>query len=549
MSSSHPQDSSTTPLGGSSRRQIRRERLARSWTGYVPLVRTCPACETENDQHNQFCVGCAAPIGEVQPAPSINPESGVRAMEERIRRENDAAGRSRPFSPDAGTGLLITGAIVILIAIWFPFPTLTRLVVWAAGIGFTGTGLYRMRFDGGAIRRSGIILAATSIGLAAIVVTQGTPPTDPASLQTTAVPTQPGIAAATPVATPEPSLEMGSVPSLLGDPGHSGLQPGPAPAENPSLAWRFDTGSEILSSPVVAEGMVFITNREGFLYAVDAISGQQRWRANVGPYVLRTTPTYAEGMLYLVAGFDALAIDAETGEERWRTTIRYAGTGSPTVADGVMYTVSQEGWLYALSADDGTERWKTTTDGISLGSPSITGNRLIIGTDRGTVIGVNAETGRFSWRRDLEAPVYTTPVISGSKVWVVTTDGLVRSLDLETGEEMVAMDTTSDLTVAASEDILFSPSSDGGLYAIDSQTEEVIWFASAGGELHSGPVLTDTQVIVPGGNRVAGFDQATGEQLWYFLAGDTIESPPAIVSGYVFFGARDGLLYAVTDNP
>jgi outer membrane protein assembly factor BamB len=210
-----------------------------------------------------------------------------------------------------------------------------------------------------------------------------------------------------------------------------------------------------------------------------------------------------------------------------------------------MFVVSQEGWLYAFSLKDGSELWKTTTDGISFGSPSVSGNRLVVGTDRGLVTGINPETGRQAWRRDFEVAVYTTPVIAGDTVWVVTDDGMLRGLSLENGGDRFALETTSDLTVTADGEIVYVPSADGGLYAIDRESGEVSWFASAGGAVKAGPVRTDSQIVLTGGNRIAGLDIASGEQLWYFLAGDTIESAPAVVSGHVFFGARDGVLYAI----
>ena len=539
-------DPSTTPLGGSSRRQTRRDHFARSWTGYVPLIRSCPECGTENNQRDLFCIGCAANIAEVAPTPSADPNSGVRAMEERIRKEADEARRNRPFAPDAGTGYIMTGIVLLLVATMFPLPLPLRLAVWFLGLLSTGSGLYRMRFDGDAIRRTGFVLAASAIGLVALVVTRGTPPTDPAGLLATSEPTATTVAIATPVATPSSQAVSGSVLSYLGDAGHSGIQDGPAPAENPALAWRFDTGSEILASPIVADGTVFITNREGFLYAVDAASGQQLWRSDVGQYVLRTTPTFHEGTLYLVAGFDTIALDATTGEERWRTTIRYAGTASPTVAGDTMFVVSQEGWLYAFSTKDGSERWKVTTDGISFGSPSVGADRLVVGTDSGHVLGINPETGRQTWRRDFESAVYTTPVITGDTVWVVTADGNLRGLALEDGGDRYTLETTSELTVTAIGDTVFVPSADGGVYAFEAASGEVRWFASAGGPVKAGPVHTAAQIVIAGGNRIAGFDVETGDEAWYFLAGDTIEAPPAVVSGYVFFGARDGVLYAIT---
>ena len=48
MPSSQQPGSSTTPLGGSAHKR-EREKFARSWTGYVPLIRACPVCETENE--------------------------------------------------------------------------------------------------------------------------------------------------------------------------------------------------------------------------------------------------------------------------------------------------------------------------------------------------------------------------------------------------------------------------------------------------------------------------------------------------------------------
>lgn len=549
VQSFNPKDPSTTPLGGSLRRQRQRDHFARNWTGYVPLVRVCPQCGTENQQHNRFCIGCASNISDVATSPSTNPGSGVRAMEERIRKEADDARRNRPFTPDAGTGFIITGVVLLLVATLFEIVTPLRIAIWLAGLLSTGTGLYRMRFDGDAIRRTGFILAASAIGLVALVVTRGNPPTEPASLVATSEPTATVVAIASPVATPGARAIHGSVHAYLGDAGHSGAMEGPPPAANPRLAWRFDTGSEILASPIVADGTVFVANRAGYLYAVDAASGQQLWRLEVGQYVQRTTPVYRNGALYLVAGFNTIAVDADTGDIRWSTTIRYAGTASPAVASGIVYVVSQEGWLYALSTKDGSELWKTATDGVSFGSPSVAGDRLVVGTDSGRVLAMNPETGRQAWRRDLDASVYTTPVITDKTVWIVTADGQLHGLDLEDGVDRVSLETTSELTVTASGDSVYVPSGDGGLYAFEPESGEVQWFASAGGPVKAGPVQSGSQIVIAGGNRIAGIDAATGDQAWYYLAGDAIEAPPAVVSGYVFFGARDGVLYAITDAP
>src|SRR5699024_6173149 len=135
------------------------------------------------------------------------------AMEDRLRREAETARRNRPFTPDAGTGLIITAVILLLVSSLFPLALPIRLGLWLAGLLAAAVGFARMRFDGDAIRRTGFILAAAAIGLVALVITRGTPPPDTAGLFSTATPDATPIAAATPLATPAAQQVTGSVPA------------------------------------------------------------------------------------------------------------------------------------------------------------------------------------------------------------------------------------------------------------------------------------------------------------------------------------------------
>jgi eukaryotic-like serine/threonine-protein kinase len=46
--------------------------------------------------------------------------------------------------------------------------------------------------------------------------------------------------------------------------------------------WRLETGAEILSSPVVADGVVYVGSQDGYLYGVDAATGQVQWQFSGG---------------------------------------------------------------------------------------------------------------------------------------------------------------------------------------------------------------------------------------------------------------------------
>src|SRR5262245_16117723 len=57
-----------------------------------------------------------------------------------------------------------------------------------------------------------------------------------------------------------------------------GTYPGPGPERLGAIAWTFQTGGPVRSSPVVADGSLFVGSHDGHLYALDPASGRLRWR-------------------------------------------------------------------------------------------------------------------------------------------------------------------------------------------------------------------------------------------------------------------------------
>lgn len=58
------------------------------------------------------------------------------------------------------------------------------------------------------------------------------------------------------------------VATFHGDAARTGEQPGPAPEGAPSLTWQFETGDAVRSSPVIADGTLYIGSTDGFLVAI-----------------------------------------------------------------------------------------------------------------------------------------------------------------------------------------------------------------------------------------------------------------------------------------
>lgn len=109
----------------------------------------------------------------------------------------------------------------------------------------------------------------------------------------------------------------GTAPSasmFRGNAARTGESPGPGPKGAPRLRWHFQT-AEGVSNPVVVDGVVYVGSTDGYLYAVNAMTGEERWRSSLGS----SDVAVMDGLVF-VAGSDGnlFALDAGTGQERWR---------------------------------------------------------------------------------------------------------------------------------------------------------------------------------------------------------------------------------------
>jgi glucose dehydrogenase len=116
---------------------------------------------------------------------------------------------------------------------------------------------------------------------------------------------------------------------------------------------------------------------------------------------------------------------------------------------------------------------------------------------------------------------------------------------METGRQVWRANSGSSQPPAVSAEVVVVSARDGGVYGLDAATGEQRWLFPTGRDSLTAPVVANDVVVVGAGSSLMGLDIATGETLWYFLAGDIIESPSIVSDGHVFFGGRDGFLYAL----
>jgi alcohol dehydrogenase (cytochrome c) len=143
--------------------------------------------------------------------------------------------------------------------------------------------------------------------------------------------------------------------------------------------WILHTGIQdpLESSPIVVDGTMFLTTSYDHVIALDAATGQIRWRydPDLGPAVFCCGPVnrgaaVAYGKVF-VARLDSklAALDEQTGKEIWVKTVAdwrqgYSLTLAPTVIGGAVLVglsgaeLNVRGFVAAYSQSDGHELWR-----------------------------------------------------------------------------------------------------------------------------------------------------------------------------------------------
>ena len=118
---------------------------------------------------------------------------------------------------------------------------------------------------------------------------------------------------------------------------------GPKPAELPSLTsplgvrvmWSSSIGGadEFILSPALYADHIFAASRGGTVSALDATTGQSRWRVSVNARISGGVGT--DGTLVAVASDEGevIVLDAQSGQVRWRSRVSSEVLAAPKVGE------------------------------------------------------------------------------------------------------------------------------------------------------------------------------------------------------------------------
>lgn len=302
-------------------------------------------------------------------------------------------------------------------------------------------------------------------------------------------------------------------------------------AASGEIKWRHKTGASVKNAVSYYKGIVYACDLDGTLYALDAESGTLVWKTHVSDEYKKwfyCSPVVGGGgSVYLGRLQKFVSIDASTGEFKWIADTlgenSSASVSSPALGDtDVFIGFNKGGDLYALDRETGKLLWKRESDWF-IGTPACVKDVIYITSDL-SVFAVDARTGRDIWEYKTPSFVLSSPSVSGSKVYIGTGGDRMVALDASSGREMWSFQTGSSR-------MCFIP------------------YGRTGGAVVSTPSISDGTLYFGGADGVFyALDEKTGRKLWSCDLGAPITSSPAISGNSVFITAIDGTVYGFTGS-
>ena len=181
--------------------------------------------------------------------------------------------------------------------------------------------------------------------------------------------------------------------------------------------WTFAAEDGIWGTPVLGDGLVYVGDLNGVLYAVRlggaaGTAGTEAWRHVAGAAI--GAVTLADSVIY-VGAFDRnlYALNASTGAPVWQTpfTAENWFWAAPMVLDGRVFAPSLDHNLYILSAATGhliTD--PVITGGAIRSEPALVGDRIIVANEEGETWWIDPVTGSGIVGGKLPAAMYS-PIV------------------------------------------------------------------------------------------------------------------------------------------
>jgi len=283
---------------------------------------------------------------------------------------------------------------------------------------------------------------------------------------------------------------------------------------------------------------------------------------------------YDGGRLFVTTGFgDLVALNAATGAEVWRVNVGVPIFNAPVANGGRVFVSAQDNHLHAFAESNGRELWDHQGIAESAGiltstSAAVAGEFIIAPYTSGEIYALRVQNGRPAWSDMLTRSGNVTaltelddiagrPVVDRDLVFAISHSGVMAAIQLGTGDRQWTRDIGGIQTpwvagdylyvLTAQQQLMCLARKDGGVKWIhqlqrwvdpdDTSSAPVVW---------SGPVLVSNRLILASSTGEAvSISPYTGGMLGQLDIPDGTYIAPVVADGTLYILTNEAELVAL----
>jgi outer membrane protein assembly factor BamB len=199
--------------------------------------------------------------------------------------------------------------------------------------------------------------------------------------------------------------------------------------------WKIDAG-DIASEPLVLDGNIIVTALYNHIDLYDLKNGVKIWQTKT-PDQIRSSPSLKNDKI--VFGCDdgfVYAVEKLTGAIAWKFKTGAGVQATPVIGDTIVYIGSLDKIFYAISLNSGKLLWSFPTEGQLFEAAALDDEFIIFGSTDSKLYCLDRLTGKEIWMYEAKSVISTSPLICQDKIFFGSLDNFYYALDLKSGKEL-----------------------------------------------------------------------------------------------------------------
>jgi len=277
--------------------------------------------------------------------------------------------------------------------------------------------------------------------------------------------------------------------------------------------WEVKLKKELISSGVgVGGGLVLVGTDQGIVYAFNQQDGSIAWKAPLSSEIL-SSPVIDNGIVVARAGDGKVfGLSAYDGSVSWTISrqlpsLTLRGESRPVLTQGVAFIGFSDGNMAAFRADTGAALWdfpisfpRGTNDIDRLSdvdtNPLLVGDFLYISSYQEVTHALDIRNQLIAWSSDISS--FHSLAYDAAFLYITDRTGIVHQLDRATGEKKWSQSSLEHFSVSAPISVgpyVLVSEGEGSLYVLSKSDGQIVGRHGLGAKTIIGEPIVDSGVI------------------------------------------------------